>query len=379
MNKDIKFVFLISSLYLSVVFAGILPQEALVLEKNLGRIFCFFVLLYVVIFNRVKKINYFVLFKILVVCLFFIFISLFRSENLSYAVEKIDAFIFSTILFVLIWGSIYRSYGNRAVLDGLLNFSLFILFLTVVYKYNYGFFDREVRFFLNGPIVFGWLMGMSLIVSIYIWNATLEKKYIIYSFLYFLAILWSQSKGPLLAVLFSVTPIAFKIIKNNFLHNPLRILLISIVLLATVIFVGEYFSSSRLGAIFRIITNETEQSDSGSVGIRVLLIQHAINLFLENPILGIGIGNFKFDDLYYPHNQHVEVFTELGLFAGVINLFFLIISFLKSKGLFKSLIFYFFVVSCFSGDIGYLRFVYSFAIIGLIYRCDRFIYSARSY
>lgn len=66
-----------------------------------------------------------------------------------------------------------------------------------------------------------------------------------------------------------------------------------------------------------------------SLFMRLNVWRHAINHFLSNPILGIGIGNLRFEDFFtgrlgkpapgigYVDNQYLQFFAEAGIVAGL--------------------------------------------------------------
>ncbi|MBA4317049.1 MAG: hypothetical protein C0412_01480 [Flavobacterium sp.] len=72
-----------------------------------------------------------------------------------------------------------------------------------------------------------------------------------------------------------------------------------------------------------------------SLYLRFSVWKHAINIFFNNPILGIGVGNLRFSDylagrlgpaeegIGYVDNQYIQFFTEAGIFAGLAWLFYI--------------------------------------------------------
>ncbi|ONG38529.1 hypothetical protein BKE30_12300 [Alkanindiges hydrocarboniclasticus] len=121
-------------------------------------------------------------------------------------------------------------------------------------------------------------------------------------------------------------------------------------------------------AIFRVFGGDLEETDQGSIGTRSDLFLEAYSFFLKNPISGIGLGNFKAYSVYgfdYPHNAHLEVFTENGLFIGIIYLLFIAYGLFISKSFLRIIIFYFLLVCTFSGDLGYLRFAFIFILLSI--------------
>ncbi len=72
---------------------------------------------------------------------------------------------------------------------------------------------------------------------------------------------------------------------------------------------------------------------NNSISIRKLLYQEAIELFIDNPLLGVGSGRFGFSTCggpgTYPHSTILQAFAELGLIGGVTLISIYILSMLN--------------------------------------------------
>ncbi|MGT2512712.1 O-antigen ligase family protein [Cupriavidus basilensis] len=130
----------------------------------------------------------------------------------------------------------------------------------------------------------------------------------------------------------------------------------------------DMLSNSRLAAVGRFLNGDLGGADEGSFGVRSILAEKATQEFWDNPILGIGIGEFRFGEYVYPHNQHLEIFAELGVFFGIAHLLFVFSSFVVASRVNKAIILLFAVAASFSGDASYLRFLYSFCLLGFLGR-----------
>lgn len=77
------------------------------------------------------------------------------------------------------------------------------------------------------------------------------------------------------------------------------------------------------------ITAVAETLEDGDE-IRTLIWLTAIKVFLDNPIVGVGLGGYALNPLgdKYPHNFFLEVLAELGI-VGFISLLLLVVSYLK--------------------------------------------------
>src|SRR5690606_13873934 len=90
------------------------------------------------------------------------------TTNPSYALLKIEGAILATLIATTIWAYLLSEYGETRVLWGLVSVSVGVLFLTLIYKGYFGLGNRGVRFFINGPIVFAWIMGANFLACLYL-------------------------------------------------------------------------------------------------------------------------------------------------------------------------------------------------------------------
>ncbi|MNL28729.1 hypothetical protein D3C87_1503870 [compost metagenome] len=133
-------------------------------------------------------------------------------------------------------------------------------------------------------------------------------------------------------------------------------------------FFDEVLSNSRFAALERLFTSNLTAVDEGSVGARSVLLEEALRGFWENPLFGIGLGGFSYGEYVYPHNQHLEILAELGIFVALLHFAFVLFSFIRSDLIYRTLIIFFATAASFSGDSSYLRFLYAFCLLGLIWR-----------
>ena len=211
-------------------------------------------------------------------------------------------------------------------------------------------------------------MGLYCLLSINIYRYKKQTIYLALSIIYFVAILWTQSKGGLLA---TTAALIFYFTNKSKYYIKIPILtsfgLIFIFKNYFVSLLTELTIGTRFSAIARLLNNDVGAEDSGSITIRQNMTSEAIQLFLDNPLMGIGISNYQFKTNYglaYPHNAHLEIMLEFGLFIGLLYVLFLIAGFIKAPIVFRSAFILFGIGSSFSGDITYLRFLFFICLIG---------------
>jgi len=258
---------------------------------------------------------------------------------------------------------------NTKFWSSYVDFSAIILIATVLFKISFGFWERDIRFLFNGSIIFGWLMALSAISSLFLYSRTpnrLSFKWLFFFIAFCLAVVWTESKGALLSLAAGIA--VYSLSTNSKLIKSVAVLSFVLVLSIFVIpqFYLSLFDDTRYAAIFRFMLDQSVESDWGSIGVRQEMFEYSIDLIEKHPLIGIGLGNFNYLNFFYPHNQHLEIFVEVGLFLFISHCLFILYGFYLSSGLYRALIIAFAVGASFSGDIAYLRFVYLFVFLALL-------------
>ena len=262
----------------------------------------------------------------------------------------------------------YEGYVGLA--HGFVRIMLMVLGLTFLFKAaQSGLMDRDVPYLLNGPIVFGWLMGIGALSSVYI--LILERSLInlLIAISLFLAVIWSGSKGPILAYLLSA--IFMYVVIGGFRFGRLMqiCIFLTVVTIAVILSVStEKMLDSRLGLLFDIYMNGVDYSE-GSVGVRLASYESSLQLISENLFSGIGPGAFaKYEpELMYPHNVHLEVLLESGLMVFAVYAALVVYGVIHGNPLIRSIIIFFVICMSFSGDVSYLRYLMPFLLLNILY------------
>ena len=354
--------------YLTLVAGGLLPLAADGVEKALAKaaMLIVFICLFALSKHRRSTIQPIAIFTAVGMVIGIALLT--RTTNTAFAVDKIDGAIICAAAVALLLRQGYDVYGQQTFLSSFLWWSFAVLVATVAYKLQAGFFDRGVRFLLNGPIVYGWLMGFCSLLAYHIWHTKRKPVFGGLFFAFLLGLIWTESKGSLLAFLAGL----LLYVALNARESLRRSLPVIAVFFAVLYFLFDavqlFLQDSRLSAIARIFAGELSATDEGSVGMRSLLADIALDQFAAHPLFGIGLGNFRYGEYLYPHNQHLEMFAEGGVFVGSLHLLFIAIAFARADALHKSVLVLFFVASSFSGDASYLRFLYAFSLLALLPR-----------
>jgi len=359
-REDLKVLFLALVGYLSVAIGGLGLGESYSLIKLV--IAAGFIFLAIAVLRResLKEI-------VLITLLIFLYLLLKtpQTEQYVYMFSKFYGFVVAGIILYVI-----NRYGvlkyKKQYIDSLIIVGVVLLLATLIYKFNFGFYDRQVRYFLNGPIVFGWMMGLLFFISLNEYFRSGRLAYVIVSAIFFLGLLWSESKGPVLSLI--AVFLLYLIIKRDFRKS---VFIISLMVLAASLYtaVGHFSNQSSSSQSTRVISETMLMADgsymkSNSYSLRTSMFHESLEMFKSRPFLGIGAGNFGNHvtddelirrDLYYPHNIVLEIISEHGLIG--LALFVFIFSYVFYKSDFFSRILFLFFALClsFSGDMAYWR------------------------
>jgi O-antigen ligase len=309
------------------------------------------------------------IYTIIFILLIYLFFNSLLIGNFSYGFEKLTlGLMFPLAIFNLL---IFTNMSTNSIINGLICSSLIIAVTAIVFKLYFGFFTRGVSFGFLGPITFSWINGFSFIALLF----KKVKKNIdqFLMFFFFLMIIWSGSKGPIIAILVLMI-LNLKFFIPLGANKKLKYFIALSCFFIFLFLLKDYVRS--LNGLYDIIVSPKEYIENqgkGSVGIRIDLYKQAFFLFVEKPFFGHGFGswadisNTKFK---YPHNIVLELMAETG-FIGL--LFFTLIIFLgRGNNLQLNAISLFGVIALlFSGDFSYFRYVLLFLLFSFKYKFSK--------
>ncbi len=281
-----------------------------------------------------------------------------RAQDVELFVNRIEGAFVITVIAAALSMAFIRHYGEAMFQRRFIEVAAIILILTFFYKLQFGFFDRQTRFFLNGPIVFSWLMCYSaVLVFLLVGNHDRSMRVAWFLPVFILAALWSASKGPILALMLTCAKIY---VDRPLSLHYLKLGAIVAGLLALLFIIMPVEETNRLLALARLFDGSmSSDEDYASVGIRADMWISAYDIFMEYPLFGVGATNWQFHsifgDLLYPHNLWLELAAETGLvgvavFAATIGLIWWRTSYFG-----RLTILFFLVCSSVSGDMSYIR------------------------
>lgn len=242
-----------------------------------------------------------------------------------------------------------------------LSFILYLVILIYIYILDssifyadrfYPFVDRSVREAGGDPtqLFLGYGLTAILLSNYFVIRSPNDgiKKYrilnicIIFCCITLLMLVGSRSSVVAILVILVINEIRDKVkLKKSFF-----ILLFALfVFLLAVNFASEERLSffSELLIVFDVGINNFScvNSEDGSILYRLSGILQSLNLFVDNPIFGVGVGNYGWfycgikDDFIYPHNMVAQIMAEAGLIGLSVFIFCIHGTFKINNRLFK--------------------------------------------
>ena len=213
---------------------------------------------------------------------------------------------------------------------------LYIGIVIVLSLYNVGIFLRTggtVREF--GPAALGYepmsMTALPMALAFMLW-ATDRKERILHG-LSCLAIaggiVATQARGPLLTVVIAVPVMlwfARRKANRESTHHVGRTTLLVVVALVLITLVAVSLSTNLLaGAWLRYEELiESANDPAGTIALRLVLWKTAIRTFLDHPLTGIGIGNFRIVHELYPEVHMIPLYAQVkGMSAHNVLLHYL--------------------------------------------------------
>lgn len=356
------------SIYLPLLVIGnVFLEERLVISVIPVNVFMFFVLLLPAMvlntkFRRKKSVALAVVSLIPFTVVFGITAILYSPEFLG--VQKyLNLIILGYLGAILLL--IAHDSGHLEILLKLTIVFLFILFIfAIVYKSYFGFWRRDIPYFMNGAIVFGRNMCAGFFLALFFLKDS--RIYYLLCMCFLFGILWSMSKGPIAA--FIICFLFFLANKNKkyFLFYTLIIGTgLAAIINGTFDFSGTSFNRVQIGlqALFGLLPSS---SASGSLDARTEMYVPTLDLIKSHFFTGVGPGNWSGainSQFNYPHNLFLEAYSELGIVTGTLLLVPLCLFVPYFKHQMYILPLFFLISHQVSGDLADARWLLLFSIL----------------
>jgi O-antigen ligase len=249
------------------------------------------------------------IFRLSIGTLFAMGISALWSPNPDVFSSK---FVEVVLVICMVWmlEAVRRRLGGNVLNKQIWNWIVFVGTLLALITVSSGLSPSRVNALGGGPNVFSRLMGLLA-------TTTLERSLgggVWYIGLFLLAtflVLASGSRGGLLGFLASVMVLLWA--KRLRLRWLMAIIVVAWIVASLVISKTNFGASMADTVLNRIVVLTLE--DRHTAG-REVYYESAIELLVENPVAGVGIGGYSHrSGLSYPHNICLELLSEGGLIA----------------------------------------------------------------
>lgn len=263
------------------------------------------------------------------------------------------------------------------ILRGIYRFMIFVALIFIMTRLTSFDFSREGNFLGLGPITFARYICVGWIAQV----AYDRKLKLCPSVIFATALIVSESKGPILFFIVTVTIWMLVNKKINFMVTAFFVICLSLLFLLSgrfealvsdlrLFFTGEMVIPSVIE--YELLASEDRIT---STHARIVAIYSSVELITQSPLIGWGIGSWPIKtglvSLEYPHNSILEIWIEYGLFGFVVFLYFLIRS---SLDVFRGNQFSLFVIFCglvsmTTGSIKDLRMLCFFMLLTYHFMC----------
>ncbi len=281
-----------------------------------------------------------------------------NSELPEFVWSKSWGGLLASAIILIYMSHVVLYYGHIALARGLAVILFVVLLATLLFKiWHNGLLDRDLAYIANGPIVFGWLMGIGGLAAAYTYLKTQRMSSLLLWGSLSVGVLWSVSKGPILAYLISCAYLMLMFARYC-------LLLKCILIFGAALKIIE-FDETRFMLVATLMESEIDYSE-GSVGARLASYETAWQLIRSNYLVGIGAGNFAIYEplLMYPHNVHLEILLEYGIFAFFIYLILLCRAIFFGESWVRAISIFMTISMLFSGDVSYIRYILPFLLLG---------------
>jgi hypothetical protein len=231
--------------------------------------------------------------------------------------HKVGNLLLSATLASLLAGIAVSYIGLQVTLRWWLATLAVLLGMALAYKLVFGFADRDVPFLILGPIVFARFMGLGAILAAFTLTGPAR---LLGAGAFALAVLWTASKGPLLAL--AVVAVIAGLSASGARTRVATAVLAALIAVAVVVaadWLRTQPAFSRFFVALQILDAGLDEANWGSIGSRLELLVASLRQIAMRP-LGVGVGSWApstgLEWAEYPHNFFMEVLAEGGLIAG---------------------------------------------------------------
>jgi len=278
--------------------------------------------------------------NVLFVLGWYIFLTILWASSKDSSVSKSIQYVFDLCLFFLTISIVTKREDLHKVCQAWCVGGIFISFVCLFQLF---FTGQRSAGFTESSLGLGEFLGYPLIFAIYLFLVTQNRKirfgYFVVISTIFSGMLSTQARGPLLGLGAGVAFILLVLSKDNktmqtIMKYTLFVVVIGVLGLLGLEAIGVNVGSELLTKLFQRFTDilvEEVTTEAGSVEWRLNLWRAAWGMTFDNPMLGVGIGNFGplsqayglSDPSDCAHNIYFHLLAELGIIGFSIVCYFI--------------------------------------------------------
>ena len=265
---------------------------------------------------------------------------------------------------------------------------IFTITVSLEISYEYIAFGELISpHFTTYYLTISRIIGVSVPVSMFFFFRTNKKwaHMLLISLIYFALIfnLQTGARGPFISTVASILIYGgwiFVFKRNNSTLSLFLIYMSFFLIIGGIVITSTHDINLDTLSRLQILLNG---NPGNSASIRIEMYKQSLNLFIESPILGNGIGSFQvlfgsINQYYYPHNIFLEFLVESGLIGFALFIYYILgvikilLEYGKNNSVYSGVILSLLVFSLFnslvSGDIPANRriFIYSAMVFSLV-------------
>ena len=280
-------------------------------------------------------------------------ISLFLVSGVNgYGAEKLfNGFVFPFLASLLIFSCVT---SLDQLYKGLVWASALIFLYALLYKIavDGSFFSRTNYYGMLGSITFGWVMGSAFLLTYMIEIRSKATFLALFGF----GLLWSMSKGPIVAL--SVVLMVYVFFQKKGFQIAKFLSIFVVLISALYIYLPGHRVVSSFTRLLEASGDEIEETSS--VAGRLSYYSDSFHHFVSSPLVGNGVGmwsEFTGNKTHeYPHNFVLEMLSEGGLMLLGSYALMVLYYFLKAPIAVRFITAFFLISLMFSGDLSYHRY-----------------------
>ncbi|MFX0140542.1 MAG: O-antigen ligase family protein [Candidatus Hodarchaeota archaeon] len=189
-------------------------------------------------------------------------------------------------------------------------------FYELIFNPTFREYGRFSMYMFSGsgdnPILFG-ITFSTLMLILFVWMFEQRKlilKYFVFIIPSMFLLLRSGSRGAIISFLVSILFYIFFMLKSK-----LKIKIYALFTIALLIFITYKFIPEATKQFYDYTFSlEALEEPMSSIQQRIDLFKSTTKEFIDNPIMGVGIGNSVYG-IGFPHNILLETSAELGVFG----------------------------------------------------------------